>query len=178
VFIVAFALAFTGLGLVVAELGRVGIARRFDDAYPRRGLPALLATMAMLLTVLWRGRIPQGLTAGVDGVRFGETTMTVQALDLALVVPISIAIAVLVWRGIDVGLAAGAAFSVTFTTMSAAITGMLLSAWAVQGSPELPPIVIFGVATLAGAGLGMRAFRSARSEPAATTVAMPVPAGA
>jgi hypothetical protein len=169
-FVVAFVLALTGLGLVVAELRNVGIADRFDETYPRRGLPVLLVTMASLLTVLWLGRIGQALTAGIDGVLLGETTMTVQALDLMIVVPVSVTIAALVWRGADLGLVAGASFSVTFLAMSAAITSMLLSAWAVEGVPEAPPIAIFGTATVASAWLGERSFRSARSTPAPADV--------
>ena len=74
--------------------------------------------------------------------------MTIQALDLGLVVPASVVIAVLALRRNPAGLAAAAAFAVTFTAMSAAIGSMLVSAWLVTGNLELPPIVVFGLAAV------------------------------
>ena len=109
--------------------------------------------MSLLLSMLWLRRVAVGLTAGVDGLLLGETTMTVQALDLALVVPISVAVAVNAWRATDLGRAAGAAVAVAFTAMAGAITSMLLSAWAVEGSPEVAPLGIFGLATALGGWL-------------------------
>jgi hypothetical protein len=163
-FVGTFALALAGLGLCVRDLAGEGIAGRFGAGYPTRALPAVLVTMSLLLAMLWLRRVAEGLTAGVDGLLLGETTMTVQALDLALMVPISAAVALGAWRGTDLGLLAGAAFSVTFTAMTAAITSMLVSAWAVEGEPEAAPLAIFGLATAAGVWLGVRAFRSVHAE--------------
>ena len=120
--------------------------------------------MAFLLTVLWAERIVQGMSGHVAGLLHGETTMTIQALDLGLVVPASVVIAVLALRRNPAGLAAAAAFAVTFTAMSAAIGSMLVSAWLVTGNLELPPIVVFGLAAVGGLAIGLRMYASAQTD--------------
>jgi hypothetical protein len=177
-FVGIYAASLVGLGAVAVDLAHVGVADRFDEAYPRRAWPALIGAMSLLLTVMWLGRIARGLTDGVDGLLFGVTTMTVTALDLGLVVPISVALAILTWRRSAVGTAAAAAYSVTFVAMSAAITSMLLSAWVVEGVAEIVPIGIFGAAIGLGLWLAFRIRRSVIGGPAPRTerVATPAPA--
>jgi hypothetical protein len=159
-FIGLYAASLAGIALVAVEVAREGNVARFGPTFPRRAWPALVVSMSVLLTVLWLGRIMQGLRDGVDGLLLGETTMTVQALDLGLVVPLSVAVAILAWRGSRIGSAVAAAFAVTFVAMSAAITSMLLSAWAVEGVAEIVPIAIFGLATIASLWLAIRIQRS------------------
>jgi hypothetical protein len=79
-------------------------------------------------------------------------------------VPASVVIAVLALRRNPAGLAAAAAFAVTFTAMSAAIGSMLVSAWLVTGTLELPPIVIFGLAAVGGLAIGLRMYASAQRD--------------
>ncbi len=160
-FVAIHAASLVGLGLVAADLGGLGIAGRFGAGFPRRAWPSLLVAMSTLLTVLWVGRVLGALTSGIDGVLLGETTMTVQALDLGLVVPVSIAIAVMTWRGREAAMAASAAYAITFVAMSAAITSMLVSAWFVEGVAEVVPMAIFAIATTAGVWLAARILRSA-----------------
>jgi hypothetical protein len=114
--------------------------------------------MSGLLTMLWLQRIALALD-GEPGLLLGETTLTVQALDLGLVVPMSVLSAVLVLRRIEVGYALAAAYGVTFAVMTAAITGMLLSAWAVEGTLEIVPVAIFGIASLLAVVLLLRTYR-------------------
>jgi hypothetical protein len=157
------------LGLIAAgsAVAQSGVRERFDDRFPRRAWASLTIGMSVLLIVLWVMRIVDGLATEIP-LLHGETTMTVQALDLGLMVPISLALAVAVLRGSPAGTVAGAAFAVTFVTMSAAIAAMMLSAWLVSGdlASSLPPIVIFSSASLAGAILATRIFLGVRSEPA------------
>jgi hypothetical protein len=161
-FIAIYAASLAGIVWIGSSLAAEGIADRFDDSYPRRSWAALSLGMAALLTVLWAGRIIQGLSGDVSGLLHGETTMTIQALDLGIVVPTAVATALLALRRHPVGMAAAAAFSVTFVAMSAAIGSMLVSAWLVTGVLELAPIIVFGVAAVVGLGIGLRMYTSAR----------------
>lgn len=116
--------------------------------------------MAVLLTVLWVQRIVAALNGDlIGGGVTSETTMTVQALDLGLVVPASVIIAVLTWRRSPAGYAMAAAYVVTFAAMTAAIVAMLLSAWAVNGELALPPVVVFSLAGVVAVVLGVRMYR-------------------
>jgi hypothetical protein len=156
-------LAATVVGLVgaTALLADAGVTGRFGTAYPRRQWAGVSLTMSVLLVGLWAARIAEGLVASPPTLH-GETTMTVQALDLGLVVPVSVVIAVATLRRQPAGLAAGAAFAVTFVMMSAAIATMMVSSWIVTGVSALPPIVVFGAAALAALWVTVRMYRSAR----------------
>jgi hypothetical protein len=159
-FVVLHGASLLSLVWLAAAVARDGVQGRFGDAFPRRGFAALSLAMAAGLSLLWIQRIVLGLTNGVDGLLLGETTMTVQALDLGLVVPISVLAAALAWRRGPIGLTFAAGYAVTFAAMAAAITAMLLSAWVVEGSLELPPVLMFGLATIAMAALAVRMMRS------------------
>lgn len=124
---------------------------------PRRAWVGLNVGMAALLTLMWSARIAEALrgdlaTAGLTS----ETTMTVQALDLGLVVPVCLTSAWLVWRRSPLGAPVAAAWSIVFTLMAAAIVAMLLSAALVEGTLELPPVLIFAVAGICAALIAAR----------------------
>ena len=146
-----YALSFTTACAVAGRMAGDRLAGRLGTI-PRRSWVALNVTMAGLLTMLWLGRIAGALqgdlaTAGLTS----ETTLTVQALDLGLVVPISLMSAWLVWRRAPLGTVIAAVWSIVVILMSAAIVAMLLSAALIEGELELPPIVIFtNAATAAG----------------------------
>jgi hypothetical protein len=146
-----------GAGSLVASAGLVD---RFVDGFPRRGWAALSVGMGTILTLLWAARIADGLAAEVP-VLHGETTMTVQALDLGLVVPMLFVLPALAWRRIPAAMAASTAFAITFVTMAAAIASMMISSWLVTDVPAIPPIVTFGLASIAGLALLIRMFSSA-----------------
>ena len=163
-FIAIYAGSLIGLVWIGVILAADGVGNRFSARFPRRSWAGLSLGMAVLLTLLWAQRIADGLAGPVA--LHGETTMTVQALDLGLVVPLSVGTALLALRRWPAGMVAAAAFAVMFTAMCTAIGSMLVSAWLVTGVLELPPILIFGLAAVIGLALGLRMFAAARGEPA------------
>jgi hypothetical protein len=160
VFVAIYAASLVGIVWIGAGLAAQGLAERFEPTFPRRSWAALSLGMALLLSILWIERIARGLAGPV--ILHGETTMTVQALDLGLVVPLAVATAILAMRRSPAGMAAAAAFAVTFTSMSAAIGSMLVSAWLVTGVLELMPIVVFGLASVAGLLVSARMLAAVR----------------
>jgi len=157
VLLAASVIGLIGSGSLLAAAGLVG---RFDDRFPRRAWATLSLGMSALLFVMWTGRIVEALRATGAGQLHGHTTMTVQALDLGLVVPIAVVIAVAALRRRGAAEVAASAFVVTFAAMSAAIMAMMISSWIVTGIPAVEPIVIFGFAALASLAVGARMFRS------------------
>ncbi|MGH2380695.1 MAG: hypothetical protein ACRDG7_05685 [Candidatus Limnocylindria bacterium] len=160
-FVVIYAASLAGMVWIGIGLAREGVAGRFSERFPRRRWAVLNVVMASLLTLLWLQRIATALAGDlVAGRLTSETTMTVQALDLGLIVPTSVCIAVLAWRRSPAGYALAAAYAVTFVAMASAIVGMLLSAWAVEGTLAVPPVAIFGLAAAAAVALGARMYGS------------------
>lgn len=159
-FVVIYAASLIGLVGLWGAMTSGGFSDRFSQAFPRRSWAALSLGMCGLLVAMWAARIAQALGSETGGTLHGETTMTVQALDLGLVIPASVLIAVLALRRVPAALAAAAAFSVTFVAMSAAIASMMVSASIVTGTLQLPPLVIFGLAMGAGAVVAVRIYAS------------------
>lgn len=160
-FVVLYGASLLAIVGIAALVARDGIAGRFSDDFPRVEWTALTVTMAVLLTISWLGRIRQALggdlaTAGLTS----ETTMTVQALDLGVVVPLLVLSATLAWRRSAIGYAFASVLAVTFVGMAGAITSMLLSAAVVEGVSEVVPIAIFGLAAAAGSWVCVRAYRA------------------
>ena len=154
--------ALSVVGLVWMSITIAGDAVELAVApkFPFRSWAVLATAMSALLGVMWLGRIVgAGATkAAADAALMGETTMTVQALDLALVLPTLLISAYLAWHRTAAGEVVGAVVAVTFTAMAAAITSMLLSAGIVNGEFEWPPIVIFGVAAITGVVIAWRMY--------------------
>lgn len=163
-----FALFVTILGIaLIAMIGTaasataMGLNDRFDRRFPGRQWAALSIAMSALLIVMWTALIAQGLSGDVDRLLHGETTLTVQALDLGIMVPITLLVAGATLLRHPTGMAVAGAWVVTFTTMSGAIAAMMVSASVVTGALQLPPLVIFGAACVGGIAIGTRMYTSA-----------------
>jgi hypothetical protein len=159
-FVAIYAASLIGLVGVWVAISSSGLTDRFSHAFPRRSWAAVSLGMSGLLVAMWAARIVEALGSETGGTLHGETTMTVQALDLGLLIPVAVLIAVLALRRVPAALAAAAAFAVTFVAMSAAIAAMMISASIATGTLQLPPLLIFGLAMVAGAIVAVRMYSS------------------
>lgn len=164
-FVAIYALSLTAIGWIVATIPLAGLADRFSERFPRRGMAVLSFLLAALLVLMWLTRIVSALAGNIQGVLDGQTTFVVQALDLGLIVPLALFTGVAAWRGSAVGYLLSSTVVVKAFTMAVAICAMLLSAWAYEGRLEIVPLAIF--ATVAGVAvwLGLRMYRSVLPAP-------------
>ena len=160
-FVLLFPLSFVGIAWLWSTIDAEALAAG-TVGFPRRSLITFGLLAAALLGAMWVPRIRTGLSGDLAGAGLlGTPTLSVQALDLGLVVPLALATAVLVWRRVPAGHLLAALFSVKAVTMAGAILAMLISAWMVEGSLEVVPFAIFlGVTVFAGL-LAVRVLRSA-----------------
>ncbi len=167
-------IAIYGLSLIAivwfaTSVAREGVEGRFAADFPRRAYVALNVAMAVLLLAMWSGRIATALGGDLVGAGLlGETTLTVQALDLGLVVPIALVSSYMVLRRTPASYAVAAAYAVTSVAMAAALVAMLTSSGIVSGEMPWPPILIFG-AFFAGFALVGRKIYGGISEPGGAT---------
>ena len=176
-FVAIYAGSLVGIGWIARSLAVYGAAANdLHDGFPRRGWATLNLFMSGLLVVMWLQRIALA-ARGEPGLLLGETTLTIQALDLGLVVPMSVTAAVLLLRRSALGYPIAAAFGVTFAAMSIAITGMVLSAWQVEGTFEVAPVVIFGLCAMAAMRLLSRTYRVPALARAHPRIGAPVGSG-
>lgn len=172
-FVVLYPAALLGIAWIVGTLDTRALAAVVGPGFPRRTLAVFAAVMSAMLVVMWVPRIAAGIAGDPVGANLlGTPTLTVQALDLGLVVPLSLATAVLVWRRHRAGYVLGALFTVKAVTMAGAIVAMLVSAWMVEGTLEVVPFAIFGAVT---AFAGVLAARVLLAVPDRLTAVLPVP---
>lgn len=172
-FIVIYASSLVAIAWIVATIPVADLPLRFSDSFPRRGMAILSFALAALLVIMWSGRIIGALRGEVEGVLLGQTTLVVQALDLGLVVPLALFTGVTAWRGSAIGYLLASTVVVKAFAMAAAICGMLLTAWVVEGALEAVPLAIF--ATIAGltVWLALRMYLSYRPDPGVSGAAEP-----
>jgi hypothetical protein len=139
-FIFIYGASFTAIILIVSSIRIAELPDRFSGRFPRKGMAALCFLMGSML--------------------IGQTTLVVQALDLGLIVPLAFITGVLILRSKPAGFLLASVFAVKAFSMASAICAMLLSAWAYEGSLEVPPLIIFTSAAAASLMLGIKMYRS------------------
>ncbi|HBY98967.1 MAG TPA: hypothetical protein DEP84_34310 [Chloroflexi bacterium] len=164
-FVVIYALSLAAIVGIVSTIPLTGLAERFSERFPRRGMALLCFLLATLLLFMWLSLILSASRGEIQGVLHGQTTFVVQALDLGLIVPLALFTGVTVWRGSAIGYLLGSTLVVKAFAMAAAICAMLLSAWAFEGTLEIVPFVVFATAAGVTVWLGIRMYRSVLPAP-------------
>lgn len=161
-FITIYALSLVAIVWVVSTIAVAELPERFSEQFPRRGMAILSFLVAILLLGMWLGRIASAYGGDIQGLLDGQTTLVVQALDLGLIVPLALFTGVTAWRGSAVGYLLASTVVVKAFAMAAAISAMLLSAWAYEGTLEVAPLVIFAALAAAAVWLAIRMYGSLR----------------
>jgi len=148
-FIVIYAASAAAIVWIASTIEIADLPGRFSNRVPRRTMAAVSTVMALMLVLMWSQRIAAAYrgdweTAGL----LGMPTLTVQALDLGIVVPLAILTSVLIWKRHRWGYLLAPVFAVKGVTMAGAICAMLISAAIVEGTLEVGSFAIFGTATL------------------------------
>jgi hypothetical protein len=115
--------------------------------------------MGLALVAMWSQRLAAGLSGDYEtAMLLGQTTMVVQALDLGLIVPLCFFTAFAAWARRPMGYLLASVVAIKGVTMSGAIVAMLVSAWVVEGAPDVFGFAMFGTAFLATVYLAWRTY--------------------
>ncbi len=164
-FVLLLPLSLVGIAWLWSTLDAGTLAAQ-TVGFPRRSLITFGFLAAALLVAMWVPRISTGLSGDLAGAGLlGTPTLSVQALDLGLVVPLALATSVVVLRRRPAGLLLAALSSVKAVTMAGAILAMLISAWLVEGSLEVVPFAIFCCVTVFAGWLAVGVLRSVPVRP-------------
>jgi hypothetical protein len=166
-FVVVFAASAAGIAWFAASIEVAALPTHVSDRFPRRGMMAFCVLIALLLLGMWLPLIASVLRGDLEGTLLGQTTLVVQGLDLGVVVPVAVATVMLLARRTPAGILLATALAVKGLTMALAICAMLVSAWYVEGAPEIGPMVLFGVVAAACLTLLVRMLRSIEEQPLA-----------
>lgn len=158
-YVALFGLSVFALGFGLGGLDAGALAARFDARTPRRAVVAFLALVALMLCALWLSQIVPFLFTGTlpDSIeRSGGSLKFVFALDLGLVVPVSVLAARWLWRKRPWGYVLSGIVLIKASTMGLALLSMTAFAIA-DGQPAERGLFIPWIA-LATGSLAMSAW--------------------
>jgi len=156
-FIALYAASAAAIVWTVATIDVATLPERFSDKFPGKTMAVVSTLIALMLVAMWGQRIATAYRGDFAGAGFlGMPTLTVQAMDLGMVVPLALLMAVLAWQRRPWGFLLAPVLAVKGVTMAAAICAMLVSAALVEGSLEVGPFAIFSAATVAFGVLAWR----------------------
>lgn len=128
VYVAIFSLSLFAFILALSGLDPDLVTRQINKTFPRRGLAIFMTLIGAFLTLAWLGRILPAQLAGLPPVGLeSSTTLGIQALDLAVIVPTAFLTAVLLWRSRPWGLTLAAVLIVKLLTMGAALVAMIIN---------------------------------------------------
>ncbi|MHB1341875.1 MAG: hypothetical protein ACYC77_03495 [Coriobacteriia bacterium] len=161
VFIVLYPLCFVTIIWVLTTIDIGGLPARFTEKFPRKTMAVFSVFMGLQLIMMWSQRIATAFSGDFAGAGFyGMPTLAVQALDLGIIVPLAFATAVFGWMRKPWGYVLVPVFAVKGVTMSAAICAMLIGAWLLEGSLQVPEFAMFAGATVVAGTIAFLTFRS------------------
>ena len=161
VYILVYILCMSGIVLAVSGINTKKLAEKIGRQFPEKGMAILCFAIVFLLIGMWLQRIVAAWQGDYEkAMLFGQTTLVVQALDLGLIVPLALFTGVTILKRIPVGYILGSILAIKSVSMGGAISAMILSAWVVEKSLEVIPLVIFLAITIISAYLSFRMYKS------------------
>lgn len=127
VYVALFGLSFYAFVLSMMSFDMKALPDHFPVRLPRRWIAGLLFLMGVFLSVLWLGTtlppILQNQTAALDN----TTTFVIQAMDLALIVPLAFLSSILLMRSSPWGYLLASVFVMKVTALGLAVCAMGVS---------------------------------------------------
>jgi hypothetical protein len=143
VYVALFSLSLFAFILCMASFDLETLPGHFSAKLPRRWIAGLLFFAAVFLTLAWLGRIAPTLSQNQTPMLENVTSMFIQAMDLALIVPLCVLAGVLLLRKEPWGYLLASVGLMKFLTMGTAVTLMGLNMARVGVPGSVPMQVIF-----------------------------------
>ena len=171
VYVALFGLSLYAFILSMLSFDLETLPQHFDERLPRRGIAALLVFTAAFLLLAWLGRIAPTLFQGQIPPLENTTSLFIQAMDLALIVPLCLVAATLLLRRSAWGYLLSSVALLKFITMGLAVSVMGLNMARVGVPVSAVELGIFPAITLLNLIMATALLRSVR-EPYSTRPAL------
>jgi len=125
-YIVLFSVSFFAFFLTLSSFDKKLLPHYFKDSFPVKSIGIFLWILGFMIAMLWLGKIGNPLLQGQlpEGLEH-YSTLTIQALDLGIIVPLSIVSGYMVIRRQPFGYLLAAVLILRGVTMLTAISAML-----------------------------------------------------
>jgi hypothetical protein len=169
-YVALFSLCLFTFILAMKDLNPELIQSQTKATFPRRGVAIFMLIIAGFLSMAWLGRIVPPLLAGTPPIGLeAYTTLVIQALDLGIIVPVSVITAVLLWKKEPWGYALSAVVLIKGLTMGAALIAMIIGQILAGVAVSPVEIIMFSGIALAALIFTLILFHSVK-EPKLTEV--------
>jgi hypothetical protein len=148
VYVALFALSLYALILSMMSFDLATLPTHFSAKLPRRWIAGVLFLAAAFLTLAWLGRIAPTITQAQLPPLENTTSLFIQAMDLAIVVPLCVLAGVLLLRRSAWGYLLGSVALMKFVTLGLAVTTMGLNMARVGVPVSVVELVVFPVIML------------------------------
>jgi hypothetical protein len=160
VYVTLFGLSLLAFILSLLSLDVAALPRAFSERLPRRSIAGLLLAAGAFLLVAWLGRIGSPLLQNETPALENTTTLVIQAMDLALIMPLLFLAAILLLRRSAWGYLLSSIAVLKMITMGLAVSTMGIN-MALAGTPDSTVIVgIFLVLTLVNLVLAVQLLKN------------------
>ena len=148
VYVVLFSLSLYAFILCMMSFDLQTLPSQFSSRLPHGWIAALLFTVGVFLSLAWLGRIGSPLLNGGTPALENTTTLVIQAMDLALIVPLAFLAGILLLRRSAWGYLLASVFVLKALTLGLGVSAMGIN-MSLQGVPDSLAIVVpFLVITL------------------------------
>jgi hypothetical protein len=153
IYVALFSASLAGLILSVLSIDVGRVANHISPRFARRTIASIVLVISGMFFLLWLGRIVPSIVAGTPPIGLESyTTLSVQAADLGLVIPITIVTGILLLRRQPLGYLLAFPVVLFVATMGLGLVGMV-TAMAALGTPvgiaDAVPAVVTAVLGLA-----------------------------
>lgn len=148
VYVALFALSFYAFILSMMSFDLATLPQHFSERLPRGWIAALLFLIGGFLSLAWLGKVVPPVLQNVTPTLENTTTFVIQAMDLALIVPLAVLSGILLMRRSAWGYLLASVFVMKAITLGLAVSAMSIN-MTLAGTPDsLSIIVPFLVITL------------------------------
>jgi len=142
VYVALFAMSLYAFILSMLSFDLADLPRHFSDKLPRGWIAAVLFAVGGFLSLAWIGRVvPEMLNPQAPAALENTTTRVIQAMDLALIVPLAILSGILLLRRSAWGYLLASVTVLKGLTMALAVSTMAIN-MALKGVPDSLGIMI------------------------------------
>ncbi len=148
VYVAIFALSLYAFILAMMSFDLTTLPQKFTESLPRVWIAVLLFLIGGFLTLTWLNKILTPLIQNSTPALENTTTFVIQAMDLALIVPLAILSGVLLLRRNAWGYLLTSVFLMKAITLGLAVSAMCIK-MTLAGTPDRLGVMIpFGVITI------------------------------
>jgi hypothetical protein len=151
VYVALFGLSLFAFILSMMSFDLKTLPARFSEKLPRRGIAALLLFTAAFLSLAWLGRIAPTIFQDMVPALDNTTSMTIQAMDLGIIIPLCVLSGILLLRRRSWGYLLASVSMMKFLTMTLAVSVMGVNMVRAGVPTHLAELVIFPSITLVNA---------------------------